>query len=73
MISPRRSVDRWRGRPGLISGDLISLLPLFSSAENFGIGLSISEQSLKTASTLSCEDVGAFSITLGENIPNFQY
>jgi hypothetical protein len=29
----------------------------------------ISEQSLKTASTLLCGDVGAFSITLGENIP----
>jgi hypothetical protein len=33
----------------------------------------LSEQSLKTASTLLCGDVGAFSITLGENIPNFQY
>ena len=49
-----------------ISDDLIS-------AGNFGIGLSISEQSLKTASTLLCGNVGAFSITLGENIPNFQY
>jgi hypothetical protein len=27
-----------------------------------------SEQSLKTASTLLCGDVGAFSITLGENM-----
>jgi len=45
-----------------ISDDLISLLPLFSSAGN------ISEQSLKTASTLLCGDVGAFSITLGENM-----
>jgi hypothetical protein len=66
--APQRS--RWRGRPGLISDDLISLLPLFSSAGNFGIGLSISEQSLKTASTLLCGDVGAFSITLGENGEN---
>ena len=64
--APQRS--RWRGRPGLISDDLISLLPLFSSAGNLGIGLSISEQSLKTASTLLCGDVGAFSITLGENM-----
>jgi hypothetical protein len=51
-----------------ISDDLISLLPLFCSAGNLGIGLSISEQSLKTASTLLCGDVGAFSITLGENM-----
>ena len=39
MISAGRSVDRWRGRPGVISNDLISLFPLFSSTGNFGIGL----------------------------------
>jgi hypothetical protein len=56
-----------------ISDDLISLLPLFSSAGNFGIGLSISEQSLKTGIDTFVRGRGRLQHHLGENIPNFQY
>jgi hypothetical protein len=72
MISAGRSVDRWRGRPGVISNDLISLFPLFSSTGNFGIGLSHLGTELENGIDTLCGDVGAFGTSLEEDIPNFQ-
>jgi hypothetical protein len=71
MISAGRSVDRWRGRPGVISNDLISLFPLFSSTGNFGIGVSHLGTELENGIDTFVRGRGRLRLQLGRGYSEF--